>query len=216
MKPITLSTAATAFALALTLPLALAGCSSQPQSPWGDPPKTAQEPALEGAAGDEMAHIPAAVPTEQHRWLQQLVGRWSFSCEATMSDGAEPFRMEGSESVRPVGGLWVVAEGSADMGGQPMRSVMTLGYQPEKQVFVGTWFDTVQTHLWVYSGSLDAEKTTLTLDTEGPSFDDPSKTSRYRDTIELKDEDRKLLTSSVQGADGKWMTFMRAEYRRVR
>jgi len=118
--------------------------------------------------------------------------------------------------VRPVGGLWIVAEGRATVGGQPLQTQMSLGFDPETKAFVGTWIDSSQTHLWTYKGALDDGKKTLALDTEGPSFDDPSKTSRYRDAIELKDEDHKVLTSSVQMPDGTWMTFMRAEYVRTK
>lgn len=162
----------------------------------------------------EMAETAAA--TEQHAWLRQLVGEWTFSCKATMADGAPPFEMSGTESVRTIGDLWVVAEGHAETGGDTLHSVMSLGYDPKTQAFVGTWFDSSQTHLWSYKGALDAGKTKLTLDTEGPSFDDPSKMSRYRDAIELKDKDHKVLTSSVQNADGSWMTFMRAEFVRAK
>jgi hypothetical protein len=158
----------------------------------------------------------ATAPTEQHAWLQQLVGEWSFTCKATMQEGEQAFEMRGSESVRPVGGLWIVSEGRSRVGGQPIQSQMSLGYDPETKAFVGTWLDSSQTHLWTYTGALDAGKTTLALDAEGPSFDDPSKTSRYRDAIELKDRDHKVLTSSVLMPDGTWMTFMRAEYLRTK
>ncbi|HZL98643.1 MAG TPA: DUF1579 family protein, partial [Planctomycetota bacterium] len=56
-------------------------------------------------AADELP--PAAPPTEQHAWLQQLAGEWSFRCTATMQAGAEPFEMKGTESVRRLGGLWI-------------------------------------------------------------------------------------------------------------
>lgn len=158
--------------------------------------------------------MPRPEKAEQHAWLQQLVGEWTGKSEATIAEGAAPMKMEGTESVRSIGGLWILAEGSASMMGTPMSTVMTLGYDPAKKKFVGTWVDSVQTHLWIYEGELDAAKKMLTLSTTGPSFEDPSKMSKYRDTIEVKDADHKALTSSVQGADGAWTTFMRAEYTR--
>jgi hypothetical protein len=170
------------------------------------------KPAAAPAAVMEMPH--AAAPTEQHAWLQQLVGEWSFTCKATMQEQA--FEMTGTESVRPVGGLWIVAEGRSTIAGQPMQSVMSLGYQPEAQAFVGTWFDSSQSYLWSYKGALDDGRRTLTLDTEGPSFDTPGQTSRYRDAIELTDKNHKVLTSSVQQPDGSWRTFMRADYVRTK
>ena len=156
---------------------------------------------------------PHATATAQHEWLQQLVGEWTFTCTTSMDDS---FRIEGTETVRSVGGLWIVSEGHAQVGGQPLQSVMNLGYDPAKQAFVGTWLDSTQTHLWSYKGALDAGGKLLTLDTEGPSFDDPSKTSRYRDSIELRDRDHKVLSSSVQNPDGSWTTFMQSEFVRAK
>jgi len=155
-----------------------------------------------------------AAPSDQHEWLQQLVGEWTVSADATMEPGAEPMRMESTESVRSIGGLWIVAEGRATFGDTPFTSILTLGYDPSKEAFVGTWIDTMQTHMWSYVGTLDDARKVLTLATEGPTFGDPSKTSKYHDVIELAGPDHKVLTSSVQGEDGTWTTFMRADYRR--
>ena len=197
-------------ALALLVTTCCACATHEAEWSAGSSPAAARR-ATAQASGT--APAPAASSPE-HAWLQQLVGEWSFTCRATMADGAEPFHMEGTESVRAVGGLWIVAEGRANVGGQPMQSLMSLGYQADEQAFIGTWLDSMQPQMWSYRGTLDAGRTTLTLETQGPSFDDPGRTSRYRDAIELKDKDHKVLTSSVQGADGVWTTFMRAEYTR--
>ncbi|MEW6073866.1 MAG: DUF1579 domain-containing protein [Planctomycetota bacterium] len=153
-------------------------------------------------------------PLEEHAWLHQLVGEWTVTATATMEPGAEPMRMESTERVRSIGGLWIVAEGSASLGGTPFTSILTLGYDPPKKAFVGTWIDSMQTHLWTHVGTLDESKRVLTLETEGPAFGDPTRTASYRDAIELTGPDQRVLTSSVQAADGTWTTFLRAEYRR--
>jgi hypothetical protein len=38
--------------------------------------------------------------------------------------------------------------------------------------------------------------------------------ARYRDAIELKSDDHRVLTSSVLGDNGEWQQFMTAAYRR--
>lgn len=153
-------------------------------------------------------------PQAQHAWLQRLTGEWDAVSEATMEPGGEPMRMESTESVRAFGELWIVAEGSMDIGGEQMRSMMTLGYDPGRDAFIGTWIDTIHATLWHYVGHLDDEQRALTLETEGPAFDDAGTTARYRDRIELVDADHKVLTSSVEDGAGGWTTFLRAEYRR--
>lgn len=124
--------------------------------------------------------------------------------------------MEGRESVRSIGGLWVHGEVHASMDGAPFTALMTLGYDLRTRQFVGSWVDSMQTHQWVYRGSLDAEKRVLTLEAEGPSFEDPSKNTLYRDAIEVIDANHRVLRSSVRGADGQWMPIVTAAYTRTR
>jgi hypothetical protein len=95
----------------------------------------------------------------------------------------------------------------------PMKSVMTLGFDPAKGRFVGTFIATGMTHLWTYSGSLDDAGKVLALDAEGPSFTGPG-TSKYVDSIELVDDDHRIMTSRILMEDGNWVQFMTARYTR--
>jgi hypothetical protein len=72
----------------------------------------------------------------------------------------------------------------------------------------------MQRHMWFYTGSLDSQGTTLTLETEGPVMGDPSRTARYRMVIRLADADLKVTRSLILGPDGSWFEFGRAEFRR--
>ena len=165
------------------------------------------------AAAVQEAPKPAS-PSPQHMWLQQLVGEWDSTCEAMMGPDSPPMKMESTESVRSIGGLWVLAEGKWSNGGEPMTTLMTLGYNAEQNAYVGTWVDSMQTHMWVYRGTLDEAKKTLTLEATGPRMDDPSKMAKYRDAITIVSADHKQLTSSVLGDDGKWTQFMTGNYHR--
>ena len=91
---------------------------------------------------------------------------------------------------------------------------MTLGYDPQRRRFVGTFIGSMMTHLWVYDGVLDAAEKVLTLDTEGPDMAVEGKIAKYKDVIEFKSDDHRVLTSHVLGDDGKWHGFMTAHYRR--
>jgi hypothetical protein len=54
-------------------------------------------------------------PQKEHQWLQKLVGEWTYETEAMMSPDQPPERATGTESVRSIGGLWVVGEGQGEM-----------------------------------------------------------------------------------------------------
>lgn len=160
-----------------------------------------------------------ATTQKEHEWLHKLIGEWTseMACAAEPGKPAEPHR--GTERVRSLGGLWVLAEGQGEMpGGGKSSMLMTLGYDPARQRFVGTWIGSMMTHMWVYEGTLDSDRRVLTLDTEGPAFDatgaSTGKLAKYQDVIELVSDDERRLTSRTQGEDGQWQQFMSATYRR--
>jgi uncharacterized protein DUF1579 len=157
----------------------------------------------------------SAEPQKEHQWLQRLVGEWTYESAATMGPDTPPVACGGNESVRTVGGLWILAEGQGEMPGSgPWTSLMTLGYDPQKKRFVGTFVGSMMTNLWVYDGELDQAERVLTLNAEGPDFTQPGKTAQYKDVIELKDDDHRMLTSHALGDDGQWHQFMTANYQR--
>jgi hypothetical protein len=154
-------------------------------------------------------------PLKQHLWLQKLVGDWRSEGEMPGEPGQPPSVWKSEESVRAVGAVWVQGEARSQMpDGSPSTMLITLGYDPQKQRFVGTWLGTMMTNLWVYSGWLDESEKVLTLEADGPGFEDPTKTETYRDVIEFKTDDYRTLTAQRKGEDGTWQPFMTAHYRR--
>lgn len=162
--------------------------------------------------GQEAPQSPA--PAKQHEWLGQLVGEWEFEGELVTAPGQPPIQCKGSESVRAIGGFWVIAENRNTFMDVPITGVLTIGYDPQKEQFVGTWIDSMTSYLWSYEGTLDEESKVLTLLTEGPSPAGPDKLAKFRETIEIKSEDHKVFTSAIQTDDGEWMTFATIHYRR--
>jgi hypothetical protein len=154
-------------------------------------------------------------PQNEHRWLEQLAGNWTYEHECDGEPDKPPHKVTGEEAVRSLGGVWILCEGRGEMpGGGIGITQMTLGYDPLKKRFVGTFIGSMMTHLWIYDGVLDAAGKVLTLDTEGPSFTDPTKMIKYQDLIEIKNADYRILSSQTLGEDGQWHPFMTAHYRR--
>lgn len=154
-------------------------------------------------------------PQKEHQWLQQLVGEWVMEAEMDMGPESPPQKSTGAESVRSWDGLWVLAEGEGETpGGDVGRSLMTLGYDPDRERFVGTWISSMMAFMWVYEGELDAAERVLTLNAEGPDMAIEGKTARYRDVIEIKSDDHRVMSSSMQDDEGNWTQFMEAHFRR--
>lgn len=152
-------------------------------------------------------------PQNEHQWLQKLVGEWTYETEAMMGPDQPPEKSTGVESVRSLGGFWVLAEGQGEMPGcGTVPTLMSLGYDPQKQRYVGTWIGSMMTQLWLYDGELDAAGRALALNSEGPAMTGEEKTAKYKDVIEFKSDDHRVLTSHMLGDDGEWHQFMTANY----
>ena len=163
----------------------------------------------EGCAG--------AKPQAEHEWLQRIVGEWTGEGEASMAPGQPPVKWKSTEIVRSIGGMWVVGEGTGDTpGGGTATTIITLGYDPKKSKYVGTFIGSMMNNLWIYEGSLDAGANVLTLDTEGPAMSPEPAMAKYKDVVEFKSNDHRTLTSFIQGTDGQWQQIMTANYHRTK
>jgi Protein of unknown function (DUF1579) len=152
-------------------------------------------------------------PQKEHQWLQKLIGEWTYETEATMGPDQPPEKATGTETVRSLGGLWILAEGQGQMPGCGVATtMMTLGYDSQQQRYVGTWIGSMMTHLWLYDGELDAAERVLTLNAEGPAMTGDGKMAKYKDVIEFNSDDRRMMTSYVLGDDGNWHKFMTVNY----
>ena len=150
---------------------------------------------------------------KEHLWLQKLNGDWTFEGECSMGPDQPPHKSTGSQTARSLGGLWIIGEGEGECpDGSHAKSIITLGYDPQKQRFVGTFIASMMTHLWPYEGTLNGN--VLTLDSEGPSFSGDGTTAKYQDIVEIVNDDHWILRSRMLGGDGKWQEFMTAHYRR--
>lgn len=65
--------------------------------------------------------------TEEHKWLQQLVGDWTTVGDVNAGPGGEAMRYEGSEHSRALGELWIISEVKSSMDGVQFDAVMTVG-----------------------------------------------------------------------------------------
>jgi hypothetical protein len=157
-----------------------------------------------------------AQPQKEHQWLDKLVGEWAYVSEATMGPGQPPQKFHGKETVRSLGGLWVIGEGEGQMpGGGTARMIITIGYDADKKKYVGSWVGSMMTFQWIYEGFVDDRGKLLTLNTTGPNFADGGKTTtNFQELIEFIDDDHRTFSSRMQTADGTWQTFMTAHYTR--
>jgi hypothetical protein len=163
--------------------------------------------------GDE-PKMPA--PQREHEWLNQFVGEWKTEAECYMDPGKPPIKITGTETVRSLGGFWIVGEGKSEAMGMSFSNILTLGYDPAKKKYVGTWVDSMTGYLWKYEGTVDASGKTLTLNTEGPCPMTPGKISKFKEVTEFKGKDHRVFTSSRVEEDGKLTKMVTVESKKTK
>ncbi|MEZ6137589.1 MAG: DUF1579 domain-containing protein [Pirellulaceae bacterium] len=153
-----------------------------------------------------------AQPQKEHQWLDQLVGQWNLEHNCEMPDGSKS-TAKGTMSCRSLGGMWLICESSGDSPDGHWANIMTLGFDPAQNQFVGTFVGSMMANIWPYHGVLDPTLKRLPLYSEGPKFDGNG-IGKYRDTIEIIDADSWLFTSELESEDATWRQFMVATHTR--
>ena len=158
------------------------------------------------ASAQELPQLPG--PEKEHHWLQQFVGEWQTESKAVMIPGQPAIESSGSISSRMIGGFWVINEMKGDLPGATVIGIQTIGYDPSKRKYVGTWVDSMVNHMWHYEGTVDETGKILTLQAEGPNMMLEGKLAKFEDQYEFKSANEIAISSRMLGDDGKWVTFM--------
>lgn len=164
------------------------------------------------ATADEIPQLPG--PEKEHEWLRQFTGVWSTHSKAEMGPGQPAMECSGSITSRMAGGFWVINEMKGDMAGTPMFGVQTIGYDPSRKKYVGTWIDSMSSYMWHYEGTTDKAGRVLTLEAEGPNFMAEGERTKFQDIYEFKSADEIAISSRMLAKDGKWITFLTGTARR--
>ncbi|TWT74442.1 hypothetical protein Pla123a_32650 [Posidoniimonas polymericola] len=169
--------------------------------------------AAQAAETPAMPEMPQ--PTTQHQWLRQLTGDWTTKVTMYMP-GQPPMSSDGHATTRLVGGFWAVSEVTGQMMGDPFEGLQTIGFDAEKQEYVGSWVDSMSSHQWLHRGQLNKAKNQLVLECKGPCPLQPGELVSFREVYEVKDADHLVFTSYVQGENSEWTKGMQIEYTRDR
>ncbi|TWT49992.1 hypothetical protein KOR42_36760 [Thalassoglobus neptunius] len=167
-----------------------------------------------GAAAQETPEFPS--PEPEHQWLQKFVGNWSLTSKAKMGPDQPDVECSGRMQCQMLGEFWLINKMDSEMMDSTMKGVQSIGYDPVKEKYIGTWVDSMTSTLWVYEGTVNEAGTKLTLEADGPNFTTPGKTAKFRDAYEFRSPDHLVVTSSMQGDDGEWITFMSGDAKRIR
>jgi len=162
------------------------------------------------------AYMRLATPTENHRALAPLVGRFKVASKSWMDADSAPEEMHGTMENRWIlGGRFVQCTFESQMSGMPIQGVQTLGFDNAKQRYVATWIDNLSTSMMpVMEGSLDASGRVITFT---GTMDDPvkMKTLGLREKWTIKSDDEHDFEMWAEEGGGPEFKMLEIVYTRM-
>jgi hypothetical protein len=162
------------------------------------------------AAAQEM---PMPKPGPEHKVLAMDEGTWDAKVEMFMAPGQPPMVSQGTEvNTMGCGGLCLITDFKADMGGTPFDGHGTATWDPSKKKYVGTWVDSMSSGIMTSEGTYDAATKTSTAWSEGPG--PTGEVVKQKGVVVYKDPSTRLFTMSIVGPDGKEVETLKITYKK--
>lgn len=153
-------------------------------------------------------------PQREHELLRQFEGDWDVRVQLTPDPEKPPTDCSGRETARMgLGGFWLSIRYEGQIDGRSVEGAGTLGYDPLKRKYVGSWTESGSPHLYVMEGEADSSGKVFTLTGE---FTDPvtRKAARERIVHTIREADKRTLSFYRYRDDGTEARIGQAEYTR--
>ncbi len=107
----------------------------------------------------------ATEPTKHHERLLAGVGQWEGTITNYMIPGMEKEGMAApcTETVQSVGKLWTTSRFVMEMPGMRFEGAGLLGWDVDKNKFVGTWVDSFTGHITMMEGDWNADTNAIEM-----------------------------------------------------
>ncbi len=149
----------------------------------------------------------AAQPGPEHARLKQLEGSWD--AVARMGDSQTT-----ATSVHRMGpgGLWLISEFKADIGGIPFEGHGIDGYDQDRKRYVSVWVDSITSAIMTFEGTYDESSQSLTMVGQGKGAD--GQPVKYKSKSRTVDQDHNVFEMFQVDPNGKDNLMMTIEYTR--
>jgi len=101
-------------------------------------------------------------PTAEHKLIHQGIGTWEGTLTMHMP-GMSTEPVPSTEVVTAMGPFWTTSRFECDFMGMPFVGAGSMGYDPNKKKYLGTWIDNMSPALAVMEGEMDKESGKLTM-----------------------------------------------------
>ena len=186
------------------------------QAEQAKPLQPPMDPAMQ-AAMEQMKQLGS--PSEGHKALEPLVGRWSYTAQFWMQPDGQPQSMTGrTVNTLIFGGRFLKQEISGESmeeGQPPFEGIGFTGYDNIRKEYQTVWFDNMNTSMMRGAGQFDASTKTLT--DEG-DFSCPMTGEAhrwYRSAWTVVDQNHTTYESYSRTPEGREFKSMEIHYTRA-
>ena len=154
-------------------------------------------------------------PGAEHAWLAGRVGTWALTSNWRMIPDQPWMTSKGREVVSSAcGGFWVSSVQTGDMMGLPFDGRSLMGFDQNKQKYVGVWIDNFGSYMVTMEGARDPATGDLIMRSE--MFDPQSgQTIPVRMVTKVLSDDRALFEMWLPSPAGGEFKSMFIEYERL-
>jgi len=153
-------------------------------------------------------------PGKQHDALKQMEGTWDAVARFAAGPGKPMAESKGVETATlSLGGFWLIYDYKGERNGQPFTGRGSLGYDQQRQKYVGTWIDSSKSGLLLSEGTADEQGKVFTMIVQGYG-DAEGRAIAIKQVMEIKDRDSRKLTLVSPSPDGKDVPVGTIEYTR--
>ena len=158
---------------------------------------------------------PGLGASPEHAEVRRKAGKWKVRCTYYMGGDSDPIEVDGTEHGEMLGDLWCNSRFEADMLGSPLSGNGSLGYDPVKKKYVGTWKDSATPFLYTFEGDFDP--VIQVLEMKGLNYD-PVRCCQatYRSRVEFISDSEHVLDLSIDVPEGLPIKVLRYHFKRSR
>lgn len=159
------------------------------------------------------AFAKASTPGEEHKLLQQYVGKWTHVVKWWMKADAKPETSNGTTEITSImGGRFIKQDVSGTSMGQPFQGMGLVGYDNIQKHFSTIWIDNMMTGMMIGSGTLDKAKNAIVDSGSASCPMSPTGKREYRAVWSLPEKNSFKYEMYTTGEDGKEFKAMEIVY----
>lgn len=154
-------------------------------------------------------------PSDKHRLLEPMVGRWNVSVKGWTKPGDTPQISSGTaETSWILGGRFLKQEFKGSWAGVPFEGLGYTGYDNIRQEFIALWMDNFATGWMKTSGFYNQKFKTFTFTGEFSCPMTGEKAKWVRSELKIKNNDLHIYSSFFKQPDGQEFKAMEITYSR--